>query len=390
MSAPALLSPVLPAEASARVKLAPGMQTKLDAHLADYLNQLLQADPASDTFRHQLDAGFALGRKEIAEATTLTNRFTGQNFVGVEDGAAYQAMANMRTLFAELNPASQGDLFSPVRILGIRLPWINKLARYLGRYQSAQTHMAAIQTQMIRAKDEIAQDVAAMELVRQQLRQAAQNLAGMAYYLCQIDLRLTQEIAGLKQTDPERARLFEQELLYYVRQNLNDVEAAQALNLNADLVLGELRKTGRETITGCDRVLTLGMAALSIAATLARATGNQMATQNMVSGAKTEIEQLINSTGQALNAHAEQTARFGNDPIIGVQTLQQMFSQTFAAMDKIDSFRTEALGNMHANHLLLCEMLKQAQQRLPEADLRPDQLPEPLTSHAVTNPQPAQ
>ncbi|MES2296083.1 MAG: toxic anion resistance protein [Pseudomonadota bacterium] len=364
LAPPEVVAAVPASRAAGAVKLPDDMKTKVETQLDTFMASLMQGDPHSDEFKSKLDAAFSLGRKEIADSSTLSNRFTQKNFVGAEDSPAYKAISNMRSLFDELNPAKQGDLFTPTRILGIPIPFGDKLARYLRRYQSAQTQLASMQGDMIAAKDEIAKDVAEMGLARQQLWSALEKLEGASYFIRELDDKLSATIATLKQSDPDRARAFEQEVLYYVRQNLGDVQAAQALTINAYNVMGELRKTGRETMNGCDRVSTLGMAALSVAVTLARATGNQIATQQMLSGSKREIEELIGATGAALNTHVELTAKFASEPIVGVQTLQTMFDQTFAAMDKMERYRSDALGTMAQNNQMMREQLSKAKERI--------------------------
>ena len=364
LTPPEVVTPVPTTAIAGAVKLPEEIKTKVETQLSAFMESLLQGNPESDEFKAKLDAAFSLGRKEIADSTTLTNRFTKQNFVGAEDSPAYKAISNMRSLFDELNPAKQGDLFTPTRILGIPVPFGNKLARYLRRYQSAETQLSAMHADILSAKDEIAKDVAEMGLARQQIWSALEKLEGAAYFIQSLDDKLSLTIAELKPTDPNRARAFEQEVLYYTRQNFGDIQAAQALTINAYNVLGELRKTGRETMNGCDRVSTLGMAALSVAVTLAQATGNQIATQKMLSGAKAEIENLISATGEALNTHIDLTTQFASEPIIGVQTLQNMFDKTFEAMDKMARYRTEALATMQQNNQMIQAQLTTARTRI--------------------------
>lgn len=352
------------AKVAGAVKLPEEMKEKVEAQLNAYVESLMKGDPNSDEFKSKIDAAFSLGRKEIADSTTLSNRFTKRNFVGAEDTPAYKAISNMRVLFDELNPAKQGDLFTPTKILGIPVPFGNKLVRYLRRYQTAETQLSAMQGDILAAKDEIGKDVAEMGLARQQLWSALEKLEGASYFIRSFDEKLSSLIDTLKLTDPDRARAFEQEVLYYVRQNLGDVQAAQALTINAYNVMGELRKTGRETMNGCDRVSTLGMAALSVAVTLARATGNQIATQQMLSGSKQEIENLIVATGDALNTHVDLTTKFSSDPLLGVETLQNMFNKTYEAMDKMEKYRSEALATMQQNNLMLRKELENAQGRI--------------------------
>lgn len=365
-----VLTPPEPLEAvpatkvAGAVKLQPELQAEVEKKVDGFIASLLQGDPNSDDFKSNIDRAFSVGRTEIAASTTLSNRFTRQNFVGAEDTPAYKAISSMRSLFDDLNPAKQGDLFSPTKFLGIPIPFGNKLVSYLRRYQSAETQLGAIQGEIMAAKDEVAKDVAEMGLARQQMWGAMEKLEAAAHFIRQLDEKLSQHIESMKSTDPERARTLEQEVLYYVRQNLGDLLAAQALAINAYNVMGELRKTGRETINGCDRIMTLGMAALSVAVTLARATGNQIATQKMLEGSKQEIENLIASTGQALNTHVEMTTKFSSNPMLGVQTLQSMFNKTFEAMDKMEKYRTEALGTMQQNNQMLRDEITKAQDRI--------------------------
>ena len=208
------------------------------------MQSLLQGDPQSDEFKSKLDAAFSLGRQQIAESTTLSNRFTQRDFRDAADSPAYQAISNMRVLFDELNPAKQGDLFSPTKILGIPVPFGNKLASYLRRYESADSQLANLHTQIVQAKDEIAKDVAALGVARQQIWASLEKLEGASVFIRSLDEGLSSAIGNMKHTEPDRARALEQEVLYYVRQNLGDVQAAQALAINAYNVMSELRKTG--------------------------------------------------------------------------------------------------------------------------------------------------
>lgn len=364
LTPPDVLAPVVPAQTKNVVQIDAGRQAKIDEQLEGFLGSLLNEDLRSDNFRQRLDQAFSVGRKEIAAATTVTSSFTSKNFVGEENSPAYKAIADMRQLFDSLNPAREGDLFSPNKVLGIPVPFGNKLARYLRRYESAGKQIGALHTHVIEAKDEVGKGVSELGLVRQQLWDALGNLEAVEYFITKLDERLSAQIAALKSSDADRAKALEQEVLYYVRQNVGDVLATKALTINAYNVAGELRKTGREIINGCDRTATLGMAALSIAVTLARATGIQMKTMEMLAGSKKSIEDLITWTGTALNEHVQRTTEFSSNPILGVETLQEMFNQTFQAMDTMDNFRNQALTSMKSNNDMLRGQLTDQMKRI--------------------------
>jgi len=151
-------------------------------------------------------------------------------------------------------------------------------------------------------------------------------------------------------------------VLFYVRQNLQDMLTQQAVCTNGYLALDVLKKTGREMMNGCNRVATTGMSALAVAQTVARATGNQIKVMEMLTGVNSTIEGLIAETGRQLNTHVEKTTQFAQNPMIGIEKLQEMFDQTFKAMDAMDDFRSKAIDAMGQNNAIIKEQIAKADQ----------------------------
>ena len=174
-------------------------------------------------------------------------------------------------------------------------------------------------TQLYAAKDGIQKDVIDIEATRTKLWDAMQSLAAAARFARTLDGRLAERVEQLKATDPLKAKALEQEVLFYARQNLADIQTQQAVCVNGYLALDVLKKTGREMMIGCDRVATTGMSALAVAQTVARATGNQIEVMKMLQGVNSTIGSLINQTGQALNQHVDQTAEFASNPMLGIE-----------------------------------------------------------------------
>lgn len=357
LTPPEPVFPVSAPQVSRAVELEPARVAHIEQQVDAFIAALGSEDVRSDTFRQRLDQAFSLGRKEIADATQLSNAFTKGSFVGEENSPAYKAISEMRVLFDELNPARQGDLFSTRKVLGISLPFGKRLSGYLRRYESAGKQIVKLHGHLLQAKDEVGKGVAELAIVRQQLWDAIGQLEGVERFINRLDARLSEQIVTLQATDPVRAKAYEQEILYYVRQNVGDVLSAKALTINAYNVAGELRKTGREVMNGCDRTATLGMSALSVAVTLARATGQQVTVMQMLEGANQSIESLITQTGTALNEHVQRTTAFSSSPLLGIQALQAMFDQTLQAVDAMDQFRAQALGTMKQNNDMLREQL---------------------------------
>jgi len=168
----------------------------------------------------------------------------------------------------------------------------------------------------------------------------------------------------LKASDPMRAKALEQEVLFYARQNLQDMQTQMAVNVNGYLSLDVLKKTSREMVNGCNRVATTGMSALAIAQTVARATGNQIQVMEMLTGVSNTIGDLVTETSRQLGQHVDKTAEFASNPLIGVQKIQEMFDNTFKAMDAMDNFRSKAIDTMGKNNQMLKEQVARSDQYL--------------------------
>ncbi|MFO1324019.1 MAG: toxic anion resistance protein [Burkholderiales bacterium] len=341
--------------------LAPGLAERVDEQVTRFVDGLLTEDVQGDAFKSKLDSAFQLGREEIAVTSALLNgRFMTRTMIGMDDSPAVKAVATLRRHLDELNPGNEGDLLSPNRILGI-IPFGNRLRSYLRRFQSAGAQLQAAVQQIYAACDDLQRDGIEIDACRAKLWDAMQRLKAAIRFAEELDTRIAAKVEVLRAGDPQRAHALEQEVLFYVRQNLTDMLTQQAVCANGYLSLDVLRKTCRETIVGCNRVATTGMSALSVAHTVACATGAQVKVMNMLTGVNATVENLLVASGKALGAHAERTARFASNPMLGIEKLKETFDLTFAAIDEMDGFRAKALEAMAQSSAALREQIARAE-----------------------------
>jgi uncharacterized protein YaaN involved in tellurite resistance len=269
----------------------------------------------------------------------------------------------MRGHLDGLNPGKEGDLFQAKKLFGL-IPYGNKLQSYFRKYQGAAGQLQKSMQQLYAARDDMQRDVIDIEATRQKLWEAMQKLNAAIHFAETLDRRLHERVQILKTTDALRAQALEQEVLFYARQNLQDMLTQQAVCTNGYLALDVLKKTGREMMNGCSRVATTGMSALAVAQTLARATGNQMKVMDALSGINSTIENLVAETGRQLNQHADKVGQFAQNPMLGIDKLKEMFEQTFKAMDAMDTFRSKAIDVMGQNNHILQQQLQKAEHYL--------------------------
>lgn len=357
LTPPEAIAPVNEQVAKTAVPLSGELTVAVEDQVERFMQGLLNEDLQSEAFKTRLDSAFALGREEISIASSLMQgRLLQANFIGMEDSSAFKAIQEMRGHLDGLNPGKEGDLFQPQKLLGF-IPYGNKLQSYFRKYQGASGQLQKSMQQLYAARDDMQRDVVDIEATRVKLWDAMQKLKGAIHFAETLDTRLFERVEALKSTDAERAKALEQEVLFYARQNLQDMLTQQAVCTNGYLALDVLKKTGREMMNGCSRVATTGMSALAVAQTVARATGNQIKVMDALGGINSTIENLISETGRQLNNHADKVGQFAQNPMIGIDKLKDMFDQTFKAMDAMDNFRSKAIDVMGQNNIIMQQQL---------------------------------
>lgn len=360
LSPPEALTPLSDQVAQRANPLAAPLKAEVDAQVERFMQSLLTEDVQSEAFKAKLDSAFALGREEISvSASLMQGRFMQRNFAGLEDSPAFKAIQEMRSQLDTLNPGREGDLLQPQKLLGF-IPFGNRLQAYFRKYQAAGTQLQTCMQQIYSARDDMQRDVVDIEATRAKLWDAMQKLGAAIHFAQTLDSKLADKVTSLQATDAPRAKALEQEVLFYARQNLQDMLTQQAVCTNGYLALDVLKKTGREMMNGCSRVATTGMSALAVAQTVARATGNQIQVMTMLAGVNSSIESLISETGRQLNNHVEKTTQFAESPMLGMEKLKEMFDQTFKAMDAMDTFRSKAIETMGQNNQVMREQLARA------------------------------
>ncbi|MBC7657006.1 MAG: toxic anion resistance protein, partial [Frankiaceae bacterium] len=87
----------------------------------------------------------------------------------------------------------------------------------------------------------------------------------------------------------------------------------------------------------------------------------------MLGGVSATIGDLVTETSRQLGTHVEKTGAFAQNPMIGIEKIQEMFDNTFKAMDAMDNFRSAAITVMGQNNALMQEQISRSEQYLNRA-----------------------
>ena len=189
----------------------------------------------------------------------------------------------------------------PRKLFGI-IPWGNSLRGYFMKYQSAQTHIAAILAALASGKDELLMDNAAIDVERANLWKTMGKLEQMIHISKALDAKLEEKANELDATEPAKAKAIRETALFYTRQRTTDLLTQMAVTVQGYLALDLVKKNNVELVKGVDRASTTTVSALRTAVTVAQALTNQRLVLEQITALNTTTANMIESTGELLKS----------------------------------------------------------------------------------------
>ena len=339
--------PVLaPEQAIGLVPVDSAKKSKLDAKVAAFVTDLVAQDAASPEFGKRIDQLTNMGRKEIATASAMSNRFLDRPIRAMDKDSGVGAnLAELRRTVEELDPGRKGKLSSGRKLLGI-IPMGNSLKKYFDSYTSSQGHIKAILERLGSGKDELLMDNAAIDVERGKLWEAMGNLEQMVHISKTLDAKLEETAADLDHTDPAKAKAIRESALFYVRQRTQDLLTQMAVTVQGYLALDLVKKNNVELVKGVDRASTTTVGALRTAVTVAQAMTNQRLVLQQITALNTTTANIIDSTGTLLREQTGKIHEQAAASTIPLEVLQRAFQNIYDTMDNIDTFKLKALDSM--------------------------------------------
>nr|WP_312536154.1 toxic anion resistance protein [Moraxella sp. CTOTU47618] len=365
LEAPQPVAVVPQDEADQLVKLDLTKVPELDAKVNDFVMHVLQTPVNTSVFDEKVKAIHQLGSAEIRASAQIANRMLDRPAKSMDkalfdNSPIAKSLTELRSVVEDLDPTRQGSLSSPRKFLGI-IPMGKSVQDYFRKYQSSQTHINAIIESLYHGKDELMKDNASIEQEKVNMWALMQSLRQYIYVGKKIDERLEQKIGELEATDPEKARVVKEELLFYVRQKNMDFLTQLAVNIQGYLALDMIRKNNLELIKGVDRATTTTIAALRTAVMVSQALSSQKLVLDQINALNSTTSSLIESTSVMLKRQTAQVHEQASGSSVGLEKLQKSFNHIYETMQAIDAFKVKALGNMQQTLNVLTQEVDRAQ-----------------------------
>ncbi|TPQ25820.1 toxic anion resistance protein [Methylomonas koyamae] len=351
LTAPAPVLPIAKEQAVSMVKLPAETVVKLDQRVAEFIDTVLAESSQSPAFKAKVDSVHQLGAGEIKEAAAISNRLLARPAQALDAGVFTEgskisrSLVDLRNQVEALDPSRQGDLLQPRKLLGL-IPWGNRLHDYFQQYQSAQQHIDAIIVALYGGQDELRKDNAAIEEEKVNAWHTMEKLEQYIHVGRSIDAALEAKLAEIEPADPEKARIIREELLFYLRQKVQDLMTQLAVTIQGYLAMDLIRKNNLELIKGVDRATTTTISALRTAVIVAQALANQKLVLDQIGALRATTGNLIESTSALLKQQAGQIQQQAGTAAVSLDQLAVAFKNIYDTMDTVANYKLEALANM--------------------------------------------
>jgi uncharacterized protein YaaN involved in tellurite resistance len=373
LTPPPPVADVTPANASTAVKLDPNTEAKLDATVKAFVQSLASEDVHSTDFQKKVDSVSALGDDDIRQSAQVSNRLLQKPVAAMSSGAfdptsqVASSLVKLRRTVQDLDPAKQGLLHGSERkLLGV-IPFGNALRDYFHKYESGQANINAIVNALYSGQDELRKDNASIEQEKVNLWAIMQRLQQYDYMAKKLDTAVSQQISTTQATDPARAKVLQEDVLFYVRQKDQDILTQLAVSVQGYLALDVIRRNNLELIKGVDRATTTTVSALRTAVIVAQALANQKLVLDQITALNTTTGNLIESTSELLRSQSAKIGEQAATSTISIEQLQKAFDNVYATIDQIDSYKVQALDNMKKTVDALSTQVDKAQSYLERA-----------------------
>ncbi len=194
---------------------------------------------------------------------------------GEDGGPVANALVELKVQMEDLNPNQYEFNVSGFAKLMSFIPGVgNRLQRYFLRYESAQGVIDEIVKSLEGGREVLHRDNVTLDSDQSEMRSLTHQLGRQVQLGQIIDRKLEAALAEVPDGDARR-RFIMDELLFPLRQRIQDLQQQLAVNQQGVLAVELVMRNNRELIRGVDRALNVTISALSVAVTVALALANQ-------------------------------------------------------------------------------------------------------------------
>jgi uncharacterized protein YaaN involved in tellurite resistance len=329
----------------------PQLEQQASAFVQAVLGMNPEEPSALDARRQNAAAVETLGSKSQQEAAhrsaMLKEPIRKLAARGEDGGEVANALVNLKLKVEELDPGQfdlQAGWFS--RTLGF-IPGIGSpLKRFFTRFESSQTVIDAIMRALEEGKKVLQRDNVTLAQDQKAMRELTHRLQKTIELGMLIDQKFAYALEREVAADDPRRRFIEDEIMFPLRQRIQDLQQQLAVNQQGVLAIEIIIRNNKELVKGVDRGINVTVNALNVAVTVALALANQKIVLDKIDAVNKTTNRLIAQTASQLRTQGAEIHKQASSTQLDMETLKKAFVDINAALDDISTFRKKALPQM--------------------------------------------
>ena len=176
------------------------------------------------------------------------------------------------------------------------------------------------------------------------------------------------EKARLDGTDPEKIRFVEEEVLYPLRQRIEDFQQVALVSEQGVIAMEIIRRNNKELIRSVDRAQNVTVMALRTAVTVAGALYNQKIVLEKVQSLNETTNKMMETTANMLHTQGVAIQKQATETAITAETLQHVFTETLQALEDISNYKQEALPQMKQTIAMFNELAQTGEAQIEKME----------------------
>ncbi|MBE5899919.1 MAG: toxic anion resistance protein [Lachnospiraceae bacterium] len=273
----------------------------------------------------------------------LEKRLMSYNRVGGEGSEVAKGLEDLTIQMKDLDPSGidfaksgkLGKIFNPVR-------------RYFEKFNTADHEISTIIDSLDKGKKMLEDDNTTLEIEEASMREITKEMQKNMELGMQLDTYLTDAIDQAKRDgeDENKIKFVEDEVLFPLRQRVEDFQQILVVNQQGIIASEIIRKNNRELIRSVDRAKNVSVSALRTAVTIAGALYNQRIVLDKVNAVNKATNDMIESTSKMLREQGVEIQKQATEAALSPDVLQASFAEALGALDDINNYRQQALPMM--------------------------------------------
>lgn len=360
-----VVQPAVPAKASQDEVAA------LSSKASEIVTSLLEKSDDRDYVAGIMNLGSEAQQKSSRKLELLKGR-VGTMMTKLDgEGAKIPAdLVKMRLELDKINPhvVEKAGFFS--RLIG-KVPGVgDRLKQIAVRYESVQTQIDAIVSNLREGRDELLRDNLSMEQLYDDLAAEQLNVQKNAY-LGELLLQKLEEASPTVSDPGARHKL--QNITHGVALRVQDLRTMEAVNNQFFLSIDMTCENNRLLSQSVDRTLTVTTNVITVGLAIAAALANQKQTLEATKATQEYAGNILAANAAAIRQQTTEIQSLYSDPVLALDKLTKGFDDLMAAMDEVEKAKATGIQKAKSGIAALSSMSRQLEEKVNTT--RPEALP---------------